>query len=196
MRFASRCQLVRFRLGELLLGAGIISPDVLTHSIAIARRAAMPIGRVLIMSGHVSDLDITCALETQSSIRDGAIDERLARQLLRFSHVHQCSIDEAYRLNGIARELGPLSRFGKLVLAAGVGDESGLKCALKHCESTNLPLGKALVSLNLISEERHVDCMNLQILVRDEKITFLNAVKALQAANEEGIELEKALARV
>ncbi|HMP51160.1 MAG TPA: hypothetical protein PKD05_06350, partial [Candidatus Melainabacteria bacterium] len=98
MRFASRCQLVRFRLGELLLGAGIISPDVLTHSIAIARRAAMPIGRVLIMSGHVSDLDITCALETQSSIRDGAIDERLARQLLRFSHVHQCSIDEAYRL--------------------------------------------------------------------------------------------------
>lgn len=196
MRFASRCQLVRFRLGELLLGAGIISPDVLTHSIAIARRAAMPIGRVLIMSGHVSDLDITCALETQSSIRDGAIDEKLARQLLRFSHVHQCSINEAYRLNGIARELGPLSRFGKLVLAAGVVDESGLKCAIKHCESTNLPLGKALVALNLISEERHIDCMNLQILVRDEKITFLNAVKALQAANEEGIELEKALARV
>ena len=68
MRFASRCQSVKFRLGELLLSAGIISPDVLSHGLSIARRAAMPIGRVLIMSGHVSDLDIDCAVQTQNSI--------------------------------------------------------------------------------------------------------------------------------
>ncbi len=196
MRFASRCQSVKFRLGELLLSAGIISPDVLSHGLSIARRAAMPIGRVLIMSGHVSDLDIDCAVQTQNSIREGAIDEKLAKELLRFSHVHQCSINEAYRLNGIARDLGPLCRFGKLVLAAGVVDESGLKCAVKYSSSSCLPLGKSLVELNLISEDLHIHSMNLQILVRDERISFLEAVKVLQAVNEEGVELEKALARV
>ena len=194
MRFATKCHSVRFRLGELLLGAGIISPDVLTHSLSIARRSAMPIGRVLIMSGHVSDLDINCAVETQNSIREGVIDEKLA--LLRFSHVHQVSIDESYRLNGIARDLGPLSRLGKLVLAASVVDECGLKCALKHASSTSFPLGRSLVSLNLISEEIYIDCMNLQILVRDGEVSFLEAVKVLMYVHQEGIALDTALARV
>ena len=196
MRFATKCHSVRFRLGELLLGAGIISPDVLTHSLSIAKRSAMPIGRVLIMSGHVSDLDINCAVETQCSIREGVIDEKLAKELLRFSHVHQVSIDESYRLNGIARDLGPLSRLGKLVLAANVVDECGLKCALKHSNSTSLPLGRSLVSLNLISEELYIDIMNLQILVRDSQVNFLEAVKVLMSVHQESIALEKALSNI
>lgn len=196
MRFAKRCQSARYRLGELLLGAGIISPDVLTQSLSIAKRSAMPIGRVLIMSGHVSDLDISCAVETQDSVRDGVIDEKLAKELLRFSHVHQVTIDESYRLNGIARDLGPLSRLGKLVLAANVVDEVGLKCALKHCSSTAFPLGRSLLSLNLISEQLYIDCMNLQILVRQQKISFLDAVKVLSSVHQEGIDLETSLARI
>lgn len=193
MRFAKRCTSIRYRLGELLLEAGIISPDVLTHGLSIAKRAAMPIGRVLVMSGHVSDLDITCAVQTQSSIRDGSIDAKLARELLRFSHVHQVSIDEAYKLNGIGRSLGPLSRLGKLVLAAGVVDESGLRCAIKHSQSTGLPIGRALVSLDLLSEQLHLVCLNLQILLRDSRITFLDSVRVLQSMHTDKTPLEKAL---
>lgn len=169
----------RFRLGELLLEAGIISPEVLTQGLTISKRATMPIGRVLVMSGHVSELDVQCTLEAQASIRDGSIDANLAKELLRFSHVHQVSIEQAYRLNGLSR-LGPLPRVGKLLLAAGVVDEAGLKCGLLHCESTAYPLGRALVELELISHDMLVSCMNLQILMRDNKVKFLDAVRVLQ----------------
>jgi hypothetical protein len=171
---------VRFRLGELLLEAGIISPDVLTQGLTISKRATMPIGRVLIMSGHVSELDVQCTLQAQASIRDGSIDASLAKELLRFSHVHQVSIEEAYKLNGLSRGLGPLPRVGKLLLAAGIVDEAGLKCGLRHCNSTAYPLGRALVELNLISQEMLVNCMNLQILMRDNNVKFLDAVRVLQ----------------
>src|SRR5581483_3110288 len=101
MLITKRNQSSRFRLGELFLEAGIISPDVLNQGLVIAKRATLPLGRVLVMSGHVSELDVVCALQTQTSIRDGAIDVKMAKALLRFAHVHQVTIDEAYRLNGI-----------------------------------------------------------------------------------------------
>lgn len=171
---------VRFRLGELLLEAGIISPDVLTQGLTISKRATMPIGRVLVMSGHVSELDVQCTLEAQASIRDGSIDVALAKELLRFSHVHQVSIEVAYKMNGLSRGLGPLPRVGKLLLAAGVVDEAGLRCGLRHCKTAAYPLGRALVELNLISQEMLVSCMNLQILMRDNDVKFLDAVRVLQ----------------
>ncbi|MBZ0185053.1 MAG: hypothetical protein K8F91_02290 [Candidatus Obscuribacterales bacterium] len=196
MRFATRCTAIRYRLGELLLEAGIISPDVLTHGLSISKRAAMPIGRVLIMSGHVSYLDIDCAVQAQTSIREGSIDAKLARELLRFSHVHQVTIDEAYRLNGISRDLGPLSRLGKLLLAAGVVDECGLRCAIKHSQSTGYPIGRALVALELLSESLHIVCMNLQILLKDGRISFLDAVRVLKSMHADNVPLEQALSRI
>ena len=152
MLFANRIKSNKFRLGQILLDAGIISPDVLTHGLNIARQAAMPLGRVLVMSGHVSDLSVDLAVETQACIRDGAIDVKIAFELLRYAHGRQISINEAYRRHGIGRYLGSLSRIGKLLLAAGLVDEAGLHCALRHSQNTAYPLGNALVSLQLVSE--------------------------------------------
>jgi hypothetical protein len=191
--FVRKAKSPLFRLGEIFLEAGIISPQVLEQGLLIAKRASMPLGRVLVMSGHVSELDVDCALVTQVSIRDGAIDVRVAKELLRFAHVHQVTIDEAYRLNGIGRGVGPLTRLGKLMLAAGIVDDIGLKCAVKHSKSTGYPLGRALVSLRLITEQTLSHCLNLQILLRDQRISFLDAVRVLQALQKSNQSLEAIL---
>ncbi|MBX9696236.1 MAG: hypothetical protein K2Z81_27855 [Cyanobacteria bacterium] len=193
MQFAKRVTSTRFRLGEILLDAGIISPEVLNQTLLIARRAAMPIGRVLVMSGHVTDLDINIAVETQSSIRNGSIDVKIAFELLRFAHKQQISIDEAYRRHGIGRDLGTLPRIGKLLLAANLIDQIGMRCALKHSESTGFPLGNSLVSLNLVAEPILLCCMNLQILIRDKYLSFLDAVRCLKIIVSEQVTLEVAL---
>ncbi len=193
MQFAKRVTSTRFRLGEILLDAGIISPEVLNQGLLIARRAAMPIGRVLVMSGHVTDLDINIAIETQSSIRTGSIDIKIAFELLRFAHNHQISIDEAYRRHGVGRDLGTLPRVGKLLLAAGLVDAIGMRCALKHSSNSGFPLGNSLVSLNLVAEPILLCCMNLQILIRDKYISFLDAVRCLKIVVAEQVTLETAL---
>lgn len=196
MQFAKKARLPLFRLGEIFLDAGIVSPDVLDQGLLIAKRATMPLGRVLVMSGHVSELDVECALSTQTSIRDGAIDVKMAKELLRFAHVHQVTIDEAYRLNGICRGIGPLPRMGKLVLAAGIVDDVGLKCALRHSRSSGYPLGRALVSLRLLDESTLGHCLNLQILIRDKRLSFLQAVRALQSIHSFKVPLDAALKAV
>lgn len=194
--FVKKSRSPLFRLGEIFLEAGIISPDVLEQGLLIAKRATMPLGRVLIMSGHVSELDVDCALVTQVSIRDGAIDVRMAKELLRFAHVHQVTINEAYRLNGIVRGIGPLSRMGKLVLAAGLVDDVGLKCAMRHSKSTGFPLGRALVALNIIGKSTLFDCLDLQILMRDRQLTFLQAVRVLQSIHSYNVTFDAALQSV
>lgn len=186
---------IRVRVGELLLDSGIISPEVLTQGLLIAKRATMPIGRVLVMGGHVSELDVECTLQAQASIREGSIDAQLAKRLLRFSHVYQVSIEEAYKMNGLCRNLGTLPRIGKLLLAANIVDEAGLQSGLQHCEGTSVPLGRGLVELNLISQEMLESCMNLQIMMRDNDVKFLDAVRVLQKV-QEGESLHRALRSV
>lgn len=182
-----------YRLGELFLEAGIISPVILNNCLVISKRTAMPIGRVLVMSGHVSDLDVECAIKTQRSVREGSIEVQMAKELLRFAHVHQVTIDEAYRLNGISRQLGSLSRLGKLLLAAGIVNEEALKVGMRYSDQTGYPLGLSLVHLNLISERTHTTCISLQILLRDKHLNFFDAVKALQMIVKEGESLSELL---
>jgi|AGTN01.1.fsa_nt_gi hypothetical protein len=197
MEFVRRPEtVVRYRLGELFFEAGIISRDVLTQGLTISKRVAMPIGRILIMSGHVSDLDVECAIAAQASLRDGSLDNDLAKELLRFSHVHQVTIEEAFKLNGISRGLGTLPRLGKLALAGGLVSEQGLADAIAHSESSGYPLGKSLLALELISEPTLLVCLNLQILIRDNELTFLNAVKALESVHQRQLPLESALKEV
>ncbi len=179
-----------YRLGELFLEAGIISPVILTNCLVISKRTAMPIGRVLVMSGHVSDLDVECAVRTQRSVREGSIEVQMAKELLRFAHVHQVTIDEAYRLNGISRDLGTLTRLGKLLLAAGIVEEETLKKGMRYSEQTGYPLGLSLVHLNLISEQTLTTCINLQILLRDRHLHFFDAVKAVQYIVRDGESFE------
>ncbi len=175
-----------YLLGELFLEAGIISPVILNNSLLLAKRMSLPIGRVLVMSGHVSDHDVECAVQAQRSIRSGSIEVQMAKELLRFAHVHQCSIEEAYRLNGISRDLGQLSRLGKLLLAASIVQEDQLKQAMRYAEQTGYPLGTSLVHLNHISEKTLTTCINIQILLRDKHLTFFDAVKAVQYIVRDG----------
>lgn len=190
MLLAKKTRNPLYRLGELFLEAGIISPVILNNCLVIAKRTAMPLGRVLVMSGHVSDLDVECAVRTQRSVREGSIEVQMAKELLRFAHVHQVTIDEAYRLNGISRELGSLTRLGKLLLAAGILNEESLKKGMRYSEQTGYPLGLSLVHLNLITEKTLTTCINLQILLRDKHLHFFDAVKAVQFIVRDGESFE------
>ncbi len=190
MLLAKKTRNPLYRLGELFLEAGIISPVILNNCLVIAKRTAMPLGRVLVMSGHVSDLDVECAVRTQRSVREGSIEVQMAKELLRFAHVHQVTIDEAYRLNGISRELGSLTRLGKLLLAAGILNEESLKKGMRYSEQTGYPLGLSLVHLNLITEKTLTTCISLQILLRDKHLHFFDAVKAVQFIVRDGESFE------
>ncbi|MDZ4837185.1 MAG: hypothetical protein SGJ27_25650 [Candidatus Melainabacteria bacterium] len=188
-----RNRIPRLCLGELLLESGAASPTGLKDCALIAKKANAPIGRALVMTGQISELDLENALVTQRAIRTGAISERLAKQLLRSAHSHQVTIEEAYKLNEIKMESSSLSRLAKLVLAADLVNEFGMKQTLAYADKTCLPVGQSLVQLEYINESTLVNCFNLQILVRDGHLSFYDAVRALRAIEKEGRSFESLL---
>lgn len=184
----------RYRLGELFLETGIVDVSAVSEGLAIAKRTSFPIGRVLVMTGWVDDHDIKCALELQNLLREGTIDNSLAKDLLRYSHTNKVDISESFRLNGLSRNSDtPQSRLSRLLLASGVLDEARLAQANRESERHGVTLGAAMVMLQFITAKTLEGCLNLQIMIRDNKVTFPEALKYAKEMHDRQVSLREVL---
>ncbi|MFN8552140.1 MAG: hypothetical protein U0103_11670 [Candidatus Obscuribacterales bacterium] len=60
------------RIGELLVAANVIKPEVLLEALQVAKKSATPLGRVLMGIGEVDRTRFTNpAIEIQSLLREG-----------------------------------------------------------------------------------------------------------------------------
>ncbi len=62
-------QVGTIKIGQLLLGAGLLSGADLAEALEIAIESGQLIGRVLVMSGFVSDEQLKVGLELQEKLR-------------------------------------------------------------------------------------------------------------------------------
>lgn len=61
------------KIGQLLLGAGLLSGADLAEALEIAKESGQLIGRVLVMSGFVSDEQLKAGLSVQERIRNNQL---------------------------------------------------------------------------------------------------------------------------
>ena len=193
MKLRATPRTTRNRLGEILLRAGIISPEVLTQSLLIAERSCLPIGRVLVMSGHISTHDVECSLQAQSHIREQSLEYEVAMQLLKFAHKNKVTIEEAHRMHGVSTNCANLSRLARLLFAAGLVSEQDLTDAVAYGRENECPIGMSLSMLDRVSHKDLVNAMNVQLMIRCRKLTFLDAVKTLTISRRYDSNLEHAL---
>ncbi|MBU6453058.1 MAG: hypothetical protein KGS72_14835 [Cyanobacteria bacterium REEB67] len=183
-----------YRLGELFADTGIIDHSAIAEGLSIAKRTSFPIGRVLVMTGWIDDHDINCGVEVQALLRAGTIDKALAKDLLRFSHLNKVDINEAFRLNGLSRNGdNPTSRLGKLMLAAGVANAEKLAQANREAQRHECTLGGAMIMLRLITPKTLEGALNLQIMMRDRKIDFPQAIQFLKEMHERNVSLREVI---
>jgi hypothetical protein len=193
MSFINRQRDNLYRLGEIFLDTGIVDVSAVSEGLALAKRTSFPIGRVLVMTGWLDEHDINCALEVQSLLREGAIDKPLAKELLRFSHLNKVDISESFRLNGLSRGGDQQSRLGRLVLASGIVNEERLSQASREASRHCIPLGSALVMLKAISPKTYDGLLNLQIMLRDKKVAFPDAIRFVIEMHERQVSLREVL---
>ncbi len=53
------------RIGELLVAANVIKPEVLLEALQVAKKSATPLGRVLMSIGELTERDVETAIEIQ-----------------------------------------------------------------------------------------------------------------------------------
>lgn len=158
------------RLGELLIAAGILQADRLPEALNLAQKTGSQIGQVLVMFGCVSQSDLDAALQIQQLIRQSSIAPDFGVQMLHESAGGR-PIAEILTQAGHAREYIIRNELGELLLAAGILTRPGLAEAIHTSTQVGMTLGKYLALTGAISSPMLFEALNLQVAVRDKKMS-------------------------
>ncbi|MBA3858000.1 MAG: hypothetical protein C0507_13935 [Cyanobacteria bacterium PR.3.49] len=183
------------RLGDLLTQAGLLRPEELREAMQIAKHQSLPVGRVLIMSGFLSDGQLRAAVQAQSLLKDGVISLETVLQALSIVGKEEMALEDAFRQLGLeVQQSQPTNKLGELLLEAELVSREALDQALQQSTASGLPLGRILILTGAIVEPLLSSALNAQVLVRDHKITRDQALQGLRAARDRQISLEQSLA--
>lgn len=185
------------RIGELLVAAGVIRQEVLVEALQIAKKSSTPVGRVLLTIGELSERDLLAAIEIQSMLRENLISNEFGIRALSVAITGKVPLEEAFRRLGFKapeeREVIATGELGEILISAGIINQNILEACLRQSEENNLPLGRCLVLARAVSSNLLTSALTAQVLVRDGKITYEQAVAGLQAAHRKQQTIEQSL---
>jgi hypothetical protein len=182
------------KLGELLTTVGILRAEELSEAIQVAGETGLPIGRVLIMSGYLTDHELQAAVQAQSLLKDKVIDVDLALRALTVVSQQAISLDMALKgLGMVAPRRHTTAKLGELLQGAELVTNEQLAEALRTSHETGLPLGRVLVLTQAMSDELLSAALTAQVLVRDGKISKEHAIQGLKSAKRRRVSIEVSL---
>ncbi len=178
-------------LGELITASGIVREEILNEAELVSEQSTLPVGRVLVMGGHLGEGDLTSALRAAQMVREGKLTRRQATQALREAY-NQC-----IPLEEIVDELleyVPATRLGQLLASAQIVPITTL-CKLEP-RSGQHTLGQMLTTYGIISVTLLGHALDLLTLIRNSKISIAQAAEALRICCISSMPPEEALQRV
>ncbi|HEY9733434.1 MAG TPA: hypothetical protein V6C89_16060 [Drouetiella sp.] len=182
------------RLGELLTRVGLLRSHELTEAIQIAGETGLPIGRVLIMSGYLTDQELQASVQAQSYLKDKVIDMDLAINALQKVSQDDLTFEQALRQLGFTIKAShQTAKLGELVIGAELVTQAQLNEALRTSQETGLPLGRVLVLTQALNDEMLSAALTAQVLVRDGKISRDQAIQGLKSAKRRRVTIEVSL---
>ncbi len=169
------------RLGELLVEAGILTVKLRDDSVGLSQLMCLPLGRILVVQGLVSQTIVDAALAAQALIREGRIERSEAIKTLALAYKQKRSLEESLHEQGGLRPLEkPRLRLGELFVLSGLIKEKDLERCLDIANMTKQPIGQALLKLLLITESELESALRLQKMVNRGDFTPTLAAIALQ----------------
>jgi hypothetical protein len=160
------------RIGDLLEQASLVTSADLAEAVSVSKRLQIPIGRVLIMSGCVTEKVLRAAIDAQSLLRDRGISVDKAVETLAIVARNDMPFMEALKQTVPAYVSGSCTnRLGEILIEFGLITEDQLHRALQKSVETGVQLGTMLVSMNLLSPTLLPMILNTQEKIRNGSIT-------------------------
>lgn len=180
------------RIGELLMQSEILSSDFIRDALERFEQRGLPIGKVLVMSGYLTEAELRQALEVQSLINDGHLPLELGVTVLRVAHKEHVSLSEAFQRSGLVQpEDQETNRLGQLLVAAGIVTDRDLEEALQINVRTGLPLGHVFCFHGYVSQAILYTALQVQESIRRNAIGRPEAIAGLNAAAKRERNLER-----
>jgi hypothetical protein len=182
------------KIGTLLLQAELVQENDLMDSVQVAKRVKLPLGRVLIGTGFLSDDMLNAALAAQSLIRDKIVSHEAAVKALKATNERGIGFEEALRELGLHSEhLEFTAKLGQLLVDSGMVSVAQRNEALQTALAAGLPIGRVLVLKRALSNLSAYAVLSAQVMIRAASITREQAVEALKTFRTESCTFEAAL---
>lgn len=180
------------RIGDLLSQAGIISSDFIRDALQKYEQRGLPIGKVLVLSGCLTEQQLRTALEVQTMVNDGLLPIDVGTHVLRIAHADNIALTDAFIRSGLIQPEDQLTnKLGQLLLDAEILFEEDLEEALRTNQKTGLPLGHILCFTGLVSQPVIDNALLGQQFIRRGQLSKEQAVAALHTAFTRETTLEK-----
>jgi len=185
------------KLGSILIGAGLIKTEAIREALKTSQHLNLPLGRILVLRGLISQRVLEVALNTQVLLRDGRICKEDAYAALKKSAASPAELENAQAvLNSAVKTHRHTIRLGELLVLATVLSDSDLLTALEFAMDTGTMLGEALVNLNFVDQDVIFAALQLQQLITNRGVSGRQAAAVLRQVKEEGLSVAKALNRL
>lgn len=171
------------RLGELLIEAGILRAEKLPEALQLSKKTGSPLGRVLVMLSCVDQADVDAALHIQRMIRDSQISPDFGVDALHEASQQKRPITEVLFSAGHSKEYIIRNALGELLVDAGMLTRQALSEAIRVSTTAGMPLGKYLSVTGVISTPVLFEALNVQVAMRDQKISRDQAIMRLKEAS-------------
>lgn len=173
------------KLSELLIDLQALSPEEIAEAVIIARQINLPLGRALVLSNKMTEHELRTIKQIQSLIKENALDISKARQLLKFVTKDGHDLADAMQALGVSIRQGdePISRskFGSLLVDAGIVSAEQLDEALRIGYETGTPVGRMLVVSGVVNHSVIARALEIQVMLREDKMIYSEAVDLLKA---------------
>ena len=141
------------KVGELLVKAGFLQPADVVEAIQVSKRVQIPIGRVLIASGLVSESFLQTVLQAQLLIRDGLVSSEQAIDALNLVANDNVPLKEALQRLNLAPEYNSDTvDLAEILLDSNIVTQEQLEAALATSSRAGVPLSAALVLQGVLSQ--------------------------------------------
>lgn len=183
---------VQLRLGDLLAQAGILSSEYISRALENFEERGLPIGKVLVLSGYLTDKQLRSALEVQSLVNDGLLPLSMAIKALSIALKENVALPEAFKRSGYVQpEDKETNRLGQLLLEAQVIKQRDLDECLETNIRTGLPLGRIFCFRNFTSRSFIDRALLAQQLIRRGDLDRSCAINGLRLAFKQQVNLIK-----
>lgn len=186
------------KLGELLLAAGAVTPEIMQSASVATVESGYPLGFHLVSTGVLSESYLDAALELQIRVRDGMFSREQAVEALKQDprkFLDMVSPDATFAITTAAggrdfesqsfesqafdsRLLKPLVkksentiRLGELFVRAGILGQNDINQALELSLAHGHPIGEMLVARGFITRALLDAALGLQTMVKNLQLT-------------------------
>ncbi|HEY9791396.1 MAG TPA: hypothetical protein V6D22_13415 [Candidatus Obscuribacterales bacterium] len=167
------------KLGDLLVRLNLIEQSDLDEALHVAPQYGLPLGRTLVLSGHLTEEELQVAVELQSLVNLKHLPVDSAKKIVALV---KSGVAPAVALHGAAPEdTTEKTALGQMLKDAGIIDQHQLDETQKVSYQSGMRVGRILVLTGILTGPQLTKALELQAQVKEGQTTREKAVEQIKA---------------